>query len=85
MVELKTRRGRPPKKLTFNEAVDKMFKDDVNWEDVAKRQETELSYAHAHNEKLTDKIKELEVCLNKSLAIIDYLESKVENLTIRSR
>ena len=80
------RRGRPPKKLTFNEVVDKMVAEDnkVNWQDVAKRQETELSYAHAHNEKLMDKVKELEIRLNKSLVIIVYLEGKVENLTIRS-
>jgi hypothetical protein len=77
---------RPPKSPVegFSEALDRMDREakKVDWEGVAKRQETELSYAHAYNEKLVDKIKEQEIRINKFLAIIDYLENKLENSTI---
>jgi hypothetical protein len=83
------RRGRPPKKLTFNEAVDKMVAEDnkVNWEKLAKKQETELKLARQENEKLhgwclewREKFDKLEADHKKE---IDQLNTESNNLFIR--
>lgn len=81
------RRGRPPKKLTFNEAVDKMFKDDINWEKLAKKQEIELKLARQENEKhhkwcleWREKFEKLEADHKKE---IERLNTESNNLFIR--
>ena len=81
------RRGRPPKKLTFNEAVDKIFEADskINWEKLAKKQETELRLVRGENDDLAkicvERWNEIEY-LNK---LVKYLEGRYEDLAIRSR
>ena len=82
---LKNRRGRPAK-LTFNEAVDQMVAEDnkVNWEKLAKKQETELRIVRGENDDLAkicvERWNEIEY-LNK---LVKYLEGKYEDLAIRS-
>jgi hypothetical protein len=68
----------------FSEALYRMDREakKVDWEGVAKRQETELEYAHVRNENLQDKVEALDLRINKLLTIIDYLEKKLANSTI---
>jgi len=82
----KKRRGRPPKKLTFSEAVDLMIAKDneVNWQQVAKKQETELKIIRNENEDLAKICVERWVTIQDKEKIIKYLEGRIENLAIRS-
>jgi hypothetical protein len=72
--------------ITFNEAVDQMIAQDdkVNWEKLAKKQETELKIVRGENDDLAkicvERWNEIEY-LNK---LVKYLEGRYEDLAIRS-
>ena len=84
------RRGRPRKNInfeTFNQAIEKMMIEEkkVDWEELAKKQENQMQVLRLENEDLA------KICVDRwekiqdKDKIIRYLESRIENLTIRSR
>ena len=77
----------PVNKETFNEAVDKMVEVDnkVNWEKLAKKQETELKIVREENDDLAKICVERWNEINFLKKLIEYLEGRYENLAIRSR
>ena len=75
------------KRDTFSETIAKMVEADnkVNWEKLARKQETELKIVRQENDDLAkicvERWNEIEY-LNK---LVKYLEGRYENLAIRSR
>ena len=57
----------------------------VNWEEVAKKQETELKVLRDENDELA------RICVNRFekindyMKLVKYLEGRIEDLTIRGR
>ena len=57
----------------------------VNWEEIAKKQETELKVLRDENDELA------RICVNRFekindyMKLVKYLEGRIEDLTIRSR
>jgi hypothetical protein len=54
----------------------------VNWEEVAKRQECELTHLRDENESLLEKINGFDEKFNTYRIIIAYLEYRLENPTV---
>lgn len=89
------RRGRPRKnvaiplevKKTFTDILKEMDEIDsrVDWEKVAKKQETELKIIRNENEDLAKICIERWETIQDKDKIIKYLEGRLENLAIRSR
>jgi hypothetical protein len=57
----------------------------INWEEVAKKQETELKVLRDENDELA------RICVNRFekindyMKLVKYLEGRIEDITIRSR
>jgi len=84
------KRGRPRKGInfeTFNQAIEKMMSEEkkVDWEELAKKQENQMQVLRLENEDLAKICVDRWETIQDKDKIIRYLESRIENLTIRSR
>jgi len=77
----------PINKETFNQAIEKMMSEEkkVDWEELAKKQENQMQVLRLENEDLAKICVDRWETIQDKDKIIRYLESRIENLTIRSR
>jgi len=87
---LTRKRGRPAKNKSNIDSFAETLKEwdemeKINWEEVAKKQETKLYVYMEENEQIAKIAQDRWNEIQQLKYLISYLESRIEDLTVRSR